>query len=369
MVHKKANIYVSNESFERIKQQKRRNKRKLENTFLVNEEGEEFSLLDLAEHSLANPRNRRHEIMTRVAGMEEIAKRYDFSGMFYTITCPSRMHARLSASGDANPKYDGTTPRQAQKYLVKLWSLIRAKLARMGILYYGIRVAEPHHDATPHWHLLLFVCPEHAEKLTAVLREYALRDSPDEAGAEKHRFEDVKIDFSIGRATGYIAKYISKSIDGYGLEEDLYGTEANTAAERIVAWASVWKIRQFQTVGGPPVTVWRELRRISGDGLTGVIKQAHTAAENKKWGDFIEAMGGPFAKRKERPIQVLRTWSDEPNRYQEPKGYKITGVEAENVSVLTRLHKWTVKSVSDTEKSNLEQGVNRPGCIRYFLAS
>lgn len=275
--------------------------------------------------------------MTRVSGMEEVAKSYGLSGMFYTITCPSRMHARMSATGEANQNYDGTSPRQAQKYLVKMWSLIRAKLVRMGIIFYGIRVAEPHHDATPHWHLLLFVAPEQADKLTAVLREYALRDSPDEDGADKHRFKVEKIEPAIGRATGYISKYISKSIDGYGLEEDLYGTEAITAAERIVAWASVWKIRQFQTVGGPPVTVWRELRRISGNGLTGALKQAHTAADNKKWGDFIEAMGGPFAKCKERPIQVSRTWNDEPNRYQEPKGYKITGVEAENVTVLTRL--------------------------------
>ena len=56
-------------------------------------------------------------------------------------------------------------------------------------------------------------------------------------------------------------------------------------------------------------------------------------------------------------VWFLGAGHDEPNRYQEPKGYKITGVEAENVSVLTRLHKWTVKSVSDTEKSNLEKGV------------
>lgn len=355
MVHKKADIYVTNESFERVKQQKRRNKRKLEKTFLVNEEGQQFSLQELSERSLANSEYRRNEIMTRVAGMEEIAKLYKFTGMFYTITCPSRMHARLSESGIANPKYDGTDPRQAQDYLVKIWSLMRAKLDRMGIQYYGIRVTEPHHDASPHWHLLLFVIPEHADILTAVLREYALRDSPDEAGANEHRFKDVKIDPSIGRATGYIAKYISKSLDGHALDEDLYGNEANVASQRIVAWASVWKNRQFQTVGGPPVAVWRELRRISGNGLTGDLEKAHTAAINKKWDDFIQAMGGPFAKRKEHPIKVSRTWSDEPNRYQEPKGYKTTGVEAGNVTVLTRLHTWTLKTDNKPDLESLNQ--------------
>lgn len=355
LVHRKANIYVSNESLERIKQQKRRNRRKLEHTFLTNEDGEEFSLLELSEHSLANPKNRRNEIMTRVRGMEDIAKSYDLTAMFYTITCPSRMHARLSASGEENPKYDYTAPRQAQQYLVKLWSLIRAKLDRLGVRYYGIRVAEPHHDATPHWHLLLFVGKEQAESLTEVLREYALRDSPGEEGAEKHRFIVEKIDPSKGSATGYVAKYISKSIDGYGLDEDLYANEASTAAERIVAWASVWKIRQFQTVGGPPVTVYRELRRIIGNDLTGTLKMAHTAADNGKWGEFIESMGGPFAKRKDHPIKASRLWSDEPNRYQEPQGFKVQGVEAGNVTVLTRLHKWTLKTDSKLNLVDLNQ--------------
>ena len=102
----------------------------------------------------------------------------------------------------------------------KVWSCIRAKLQREKIKIYGFRVAEPHHDATPHWHMLLFVAPEQRKRLREIIHHYALQDSPDEEGANKHRFKYESIDPSKGSAAGYIAKYISKNIDGYGIQEE-----------------------------------------------------------------------------------------------------------------------------------------------------
>jgi hypothetical protein len=86
---------------------------------------------------------------------------------------------------------------------------------------FGFRVAEPHHDGTPHWHLLLFLRPEEVEYATAIFRKHALKEDGYEPGAQEHRFTVTPIDEKFGSATGYIAKYISKNIDGYGMDGEL----------------------------------------------------------------------------------------------------------------------------------------------------
>ncbi|STU81462.1 gp36 [Klebsiella pneumoniae] len=255
-VSKIASPYCSDPCFREWVAQKKANFEFLQAMELEDQDtGERSSLLDKVMGSVSNPKIARHELMVRMRGFEDMANDMGLVGMFYTLTAPSRYHSTHVKSGRRNDKYLDASPRKTQKYLCKVWARVRAKWGREGIRTFGFRVAEPHHDATPHWHLLLFLHPEDVEYATAIFRKHALKEDGNEPGAQEHRFTVKPIDEKFGSATGYIAKYISKNIDGYGMDgelDDESGQPVKEMAKRVRAWASRWNIRQFQQIGGAP---------------------------------------------------------------------------------------------------------------------
>lgn len=385
--------YLSNESAARQARRNTQNAKLLASIEVQNELGQSFTLAHLASLGMANKTLRRGELMTRIRGFEEVASDLKHVGVFGTLTAPSKYHGVLSASGEPNPKYiafGSPTPRDAQAYLVGMYARARAELHRRGIHAYGFRIAEPHHDGCPHWHMLMFVRPDQVEAYESILKKHALAEDGDEPGAQAQRCKFVRIDAGKGTAAGYIAKYVAKNIDGiscsrgdtdhktldgYVVVADMLGNEEITPSQRVTYWSQTWGIRQFQQIGGAPIGVWRELRRIKEETIKSApdaVVSAWNAAQKQgevqaSFAKYIEAQGGPFVGRKAevRLATRLATITGKYSTYE--MGVPCGVVHSANANAVYESVRftWTRKTVEGVAVAVPWTGVNNCTQVNY----
>ena len=363
-VRKGQGLYASNEAVEHRAGRDRRTREWLKSRVMVNGEGEQLELMALHEKSLANPALRRTELTVRGRGFHEIAVDIGHQCDFWTLTAPSAFHPQLS-KGRPNPRYNGATAKEAQQWLCRQWARVRSILKRKSIFIYGIRVAEPHHDGTPHWHLQAFGDVQALQLFHVVLRSIWLSEFGDEEGARKYRCKVERIDPAKGSAVGYLAKYISKNIDGAGGigeassdEDDGAGLLKDNVA-RVKAWAAVHGIRQFQQFGGPPVGLWREARRLREAVADPDIERIRAAADSGNFREFIYALspdhiyaGRDVALTLERPAARLFQNLESPlNQYGEEKQQPVIGLRYCGGVVITRPHRWRIERQCNTPSS------------------
>lgn len=351
-VQKSASAYVSRSTLGEWIEQKKRNREFFKTFDLENPEtGERVSMNDMVNGSNANPAIRRCELMVRMRGFEDLANEMGCAGEFYTITAPSKYHSAHSGGGFVK-QWKGASPRDTQKYLCSVWAKIRAALSREEISVFGFRVVEPHHDGTPHWHMLLFMRPEHVDQVRDIMCYYArYEDSIELQGEEalKARFHVEPIDEEKGSATGYIAKYISKNIDGFALDGETdkdTGESLKEMSKAVSAWASRWRIRQFQQIGGAPVTVYRELRRLGDARLDDRRMDAVLAAADLgDWAAYTQAQGGPLVSRDELVVRLAYEVTEQGNQYAEDV-QRVSGIYSplagEAAAIATRLVQWKI---------------------------
>nr|WP_239445593.1 replication endonuclease [Vibrio nigripulchritudo] len=420
-VSSKASPYASWDCVREHVDQQQRNWEYIKQCELLDEETEETaSLEEMVLKSVSNPAIRRHELMVRCRGCEDIGDELGLQGLFLTLTTPSKYHNSYNKGGFID-HWNGASPRDSQAYLNNVWQKVRAKLGRDEIRWFGVRVAEPHHDGTPHWHLLIWVKPEDVAAVRGVFIDYATHEDRDELTpcfdrnpkrAEKKqgiqgpinykpRCDFGYIDPAKGTATGYIAKYISKNIDGFAMDNDVSdetGKSIKDMAKNVSAWKSRWNIRQFQFFGGAPVTTYRELRRFASQNkkafmeylfiqkrvdlltiyymlqrdLVGPIKPSKlitnqelmkvigdsyqargnqeqasvsgilAAADHGNWQGYINGQGGPFVKRKD--LLIINDYEVLP--FASPHGEevrKIQGFSTSEATVKTRIKVWTIR--------------------------
>ncbi|WP_018355814.1 replication endonuclease [Rodentibacter pneumotropicus] len=345
-VRANAASYISNQSFQEWQLQQRKNHDYLRAMIIENIDNpeEQVELFDMFLKSSANPALRRNEMMVRLRGLEEWAEENNNEAIFLTLTAPSSFHA-----GNGNKKWSGVNPRDTQKYLNKVWQQFRALLAKRNIKFYGMRVAEPHKDGTPHWHSLAYVPAEHKEEVIRLFKQKALELDGNEKGAAEHRCKVEECDKAKGSATAYIAKYIAKNIDGFALAGEVSDEDPtlnlHDNALRVRAWASRWGIRQFQFYGGASISVWRELRRlISGQADDEIISKAQAAAGvANDYAAYMEIQGGALAKRADQPIKL--DYETKPaNKYGEERESIIGLANRFSLkNVISRPKKWVIK--------------------------
>lgn len=414
-VSSKASPYASWDCVREHQEQQTANYEYIKQCQLLDEEtGEEADLWDMVKKSVANPAIRRHELMVRCRGCEDIGNELGLQGLFLTLTTPAKYHNSYKKGGFIG-HWNGASPRDAQTYLNNVWQRIRAKLGRKEIRWFGVRVAEPHHDGTPHWHLLIWVKPEDKEAVTEIFVDYATKEDKHELFDKQGKFDhsarcDVgEIDPEKGTATGYIAKYISKNIDGFAMDDEVSdetGKSVKDMAKNVSAWKSRWNIRQFQFFGGAPVTTYRELRRFANQNkkafmeylfmqervdlltiysmlqrdLVGPIKpsklitneelmkvigdsyQARTksedasitdtlkAADHGNWQGYIMGQGGPFVKRED--LLIVNSYEVLP--FASPHGEdvrKIEGFATPEETIKTRTKVWTIQKKSQSPEN------------------
>lgn len=293
LVNRRLWMYATQDAVERRAEQRARNRKSVEEaTMYCAETGEELSLADVVDGSLSSPDKKRGELMVRVKACDSIAFDRGYVCEFWTLTAPSRYHAMTIINDDVvvpNKHYEGKLPSHSQKWLCGVFARARAAWKRAGLDVFGMRTAEPHHDGTTHWHLVVYGEKNELRTARWMIKRIALKDSGWEPGARERRFNFKVADGLKGAA--YAAKYASKNIDGKGLDGEVSDEDQqkiSASVKRADAWAGHWRIRQFQFFGTPAVTPWRLLRKFSesvGDERA-AIERARAAADRGDFADF-----------------------------------------------------------------------------------
>ncbi|WP_238873791.1 replication endonuclease [Escherichia coli] len=381
LVSRKTSVYISHEALLDWREKRQRTRDFLKAWDIENEEGERFSLEDIYWAGLSNPRNRRNEMMACVRGMEQVAEARGDLAFFVTVTAPSRFHS-VNDDGSLNPKYCGATVRDASDYLVyRFFAAVRRAINKAGLGWYGVRTVEPHHDGTPHWHMLVFTSPENEARITEIMRNAAIREDRAELGDDiSPRFKCEKIDPAKGTPASYIATYIGKNLDASAfmgndpktgkpyVDKESGKTMAETV-ENAIGWAALHRIRQFQFFGIPPRQVWRELRRLAGqmarnpaapqrldhDDIDAIL----AAADVGCFATYITRQGGVLIPRNTYLVRTAYETAEEANDYGEfPQ--RIYGVRApslgERYTICTHPDTWKLVRRKPENEDRTDEG-------------
>ena len=161
-------------------------------------------LKDLVISANHSPHRYYSEVQNRVNTLTDEAERKGLVAIFMTITLPSEYHPFMLRNKKlvTNPKFDGTSPRDAVKALTKRFARLRNDRALRDInkdnrMYF--RVNEPHQSGTPHTHILYYVPKDSIKRVISAFRRLFPQKGND-------------IQSNLRNAVAYVMKYINKTL-------------------------------------------------------------------------------------------------------------------------------------------------------------
>ncbi len=310
----------------------------------------------------SSPVQRFAKLYTFVKAIDVLGQENGLAAGMLTITLEPEWHPNPSHGQN---RWNGGTPRDAHRSMGKRWQSVLRDLDRAGVGVSGLRVAEPHKDGCPHWHLWLLYRPAAESQILATVMKFfpnklkvraPNRKGEDSTGADRvfdtvadlqtgagraamyakegAQVELSRIDRRISSGASYAMKYLLKTVDaGNNLNEQVgllpkdkeeaqkkaKREEHKASARRVDAYRALWGINAGQLFGvAKCLTAWDELRRLEDAPshpllaklwalARGTDKPGRISAGAEIRGDakaFIEALGGLAACGKPRKDAV-----------------------------------------------------------------
>ena len=255
---------LSVDDYEAVIRHKAKQKEYLNKTCLYDKITKQYiPLADITMSANHNAHRYYAEIQNRINTLVNEANSRELVPLFMTITLPSEFHKmkthRVTKELIYNPLYNGTTPREANKELTRMFARLRQdrglkELTKEQRIYY--RVNEPHKDGTPHTHILMFVPKDRIPRVVKAFNRLFFQKSN-------------KIEINIRNASAYIMKYINKTLP---LSKQSKLTEKE---KYINAWYSMHRVIRFNSSRTlAPLSLYRLLHyKYSLGELTTIVRK------------------------------------------------------------------------------------------------
>ncbi len=233
---------------------------------------------------------------------------------------------------------------------------MRTAFKDIDLSVYGMRVVEPHHDGTPHWHMMLFCQRKQRQDVIDIMRRYALKEDGDERGAAKNRFEAMA--HEQGRRGGVYRKIHRQEYRRLCASmARLTTTQASRCADMaaaVTSWASTtWRIPQFKPIGIPTMGAYRECRgRMPSSSISladsfdeRVVRLCVKPPAPETLPPTWPWQGAQTSRVMCRPFAAARKAADAPNAYDE-EVQKVVGIFAPHLGAghihETRSTEWRI---------------------------